>query len=107
MRSVTWYAAISERGEGYFEASNFTVSYRVKTLKNRIFLFNWANGLVFGRRVLIHKSYNLRCIFCFFGVATVTVYKKTLSMGSNVNNDGCFDLRDKYTLPMYLECAYN
>ena len=28
-------------------------------------------------------------------------------MGSNVNNNGCFDLRDKYTLPIYLKCAYN
>ena len=27
-------------------------------------------------------------------------------MGSNVNNNGCFDFPDKYTLPMYLECAY-
>ena len=27
-------------------------------------------------------------------------------MGSNVNNNGCFDFHDKYTLPMYLECAY-
>ena len=41
-------------------------SYRRKTLKNHIFLLNQANGLVFGRRVLIHKSYNLRCILCFF-----------------------------------------
>ena len=28
-------------------------------------------------------------------------------MGSKVNNNGCFDFCDKYTLPMYLECAYN
>ena len=28
-------------------------------------------------------------------------------MGSNVNNDECFDFRDKYTLPMYLEFASN
>ena len=82
-------------------------SHRVKTLKNHIFLLNQANGLVFGQRVLIHKSYNLRCILCLFCVAMVTVYKETLSMGSNVNNNGCFDFRDKYTLPIYLECAYN
>ena len=36
-----------------------------------------------------------------------TVYMETLSMGSNVNNNGCFDFPDKYTLPMYLECAYH
>ena len=28
-------------------------------------------------------------------------------MESNVNKNGCFDFRDKYTLPMYIECAYN
>ena len=29
-------------------------------------------------------------------------------MESNVNNNRRFsDFRDKYTLPMYLECAYN
>ena len=27
-------------------------------------------------------------------------------MGSNVNNNGCFDFHEKNTLPMYLECAY-
>ena len=43
----------------------------------------------------------------FFCVAMVTVYKETLSMVSNVTNNGCFDFRDKYTLPMYLEFAYN
>ena len=82
-------------------------SQRVKTLKNHIFLLNQANGLVFGQRVLIHKSYNLRCILYFFCVAMVTVHKETLSMGSNVNNNGCFYFHDKYTLPMYLGCAYN
>ena len=47
-------------------------------------------------------------VFCvFFCVAMLTVYKETVSMGSNVNNNGCFDFRDKYTLPIYLECAYN
>ena len=47
-------------------------------------------------------------VFCaFFCIAMVTVYKETLSMGSNVNNNRCFDFCDKYTLPMYLECAYN
>ena len=47
-------------------------------------------------------------VFCaFFCIAMVTVYKETLSIGSNVNYKGCFDFRDKYTLPMYLECAYN
>ena len=45
--------------------------------------------------------------FVLFCVAMVTVYKETLSMGSNVNNNRCFDYRDIYTLPMYLECAYN
>ena len=70
-------------------------------------------GPIFGPKIFlwaykfIDKSYNLRCILCFFGVTIVTVYKETLSMGSNVNNNGCFDFRDKYTLPMYLECAYN
>ena len=82
-------------------------SQRVKTLKNHIFLLKQANGLIFGQRVLIHKSYNLRCILCLFYVAMVTVYKETLYMGSNVNNNGCFYFRDKYTLPMYLGCAYN
>ena len=82
-------------------------SYRVKTLNNHIFLLNQANGLIFGRRVLIYKSYNLRCILYFFCVAMVTVYKEALSMRSKVNNNGCFDFCDKYTLPMYLECAYN
>ena len=77
-------------------------SHRVKTLKNHIFLLNQANGLVFGRHVSIHKSYNLRSIFFFFCVAMLTVYKETVSMGSNVNNNGCFDFRDKYTLPIYL-----
>ena len=47
-------------------------------------------------------------VFCvFFCVAMLTVYKETVSMGSNVNNNGCFDFRDKYTLPIYLECACN
>ena len=45
--------------------------------------------------------------FVLFCAAMVTVYKETLSMGYNVNNNGSFDFRDKYTLPMYLECAYN
>ena len=82
-------------------------SYRVKPLNNHIFLLNQANGSVFCRHVSIHKSYNLRCILFFFCVAMLTVYKETVSMGSNVNNNGCFDFRDKYTLPIYLECAYN
>ena len=70
-------------------------------------------GLIFGPKIFlwaykfIDKSYDLRCILCFFGVTIVTVYKETLCMGSNVNNNGCFDFRNKYTLPMYLECAYN
>ena len=81
-------------------------SHRVKTLKNHIFLLNQANGLVFGHHVLIHNSYNLRYILCLFCVAMVMVCKETLFMASNVNNDGCFDFCDKYTLPMYLECAY-
>ena len=81
-------------------------SHRVKTLKNHIFLLNQANGLVFGHRALIHKSYKLRCILCLFCIAMVMVCKETLFMASNVNNDGCFDFCDKYTLPMYLECAY-
>ena len=92
---------------GILKNQNSAFSHRVKTLKNQIFLINQANGLVFGQRVLIHESYNVRCILCFFCIAMVTVYKETLSMGSNVNNNGCFDFRDKYTLPMYLECAYN
>ena len=107
MGSVTWYAAISEGGGGILKHQISAFSHRVKTLKNHIFLLNRANGLVFGQRVLNHKSDNLRCILCLFCVAMVTVYKETLSMGSNVNNNGCFDFRDKYTLPMYLECAYN
>ena len=37
----------------------------------------------------------------------VTVYNEALSMRSKVNNNRCFDFGDKYTLPMYLECAYN
>ena len=70
-------------------------------------------GPIFGPKIFlwahkfIDKSYNLRCILCFFGVTIVTVYKETLSMGSSVNNNGCFDFRNKYTLPMYLECASN
>ena len=28
-------------------------------------------------------------------------------MRSKFSNNGCFDFCDKYTLPMYLECAYN
>ena len=106
--SVTWYAAIFLGWWGGILKHQISAfSYRVKTLNNHIFLLNQANGLVFGRHVLIHKSYNLRCILRFFCVAMVAVYKETLSMGSNVNNNGCFDFRDKYTLPMYLECAYN
>ena len=102
---VTWYAVISEGGGGYFKASNFSIRIGAKLWI--IFLLNQANGLIFGRRVLIYKSYNLRCILYFFCVAMVTVYKEALSMRSKVNNNGCFDFCDKYTLPMYLECAYN
>ena len=92
---------------GILNHQNSAFSHRVKTLKNHIFLLNQGIVFVFGQRVLIHKSYNLWCILCLFCVAMETVYKETLSMGSNVNNNGCFDFRDKYTLPMYLECAYN
>ena len=59
-----------------------------KLWKNHIFLLHQPNGLVFGQCVLIRKSYNVRCILCFFCVAMVTVYKETQSMGSNVNNNG-------------------
>ena len=63
-------------------------SYRVKTLKNHIFLLNQANGLVFGRHMLILKSYKLsQMYFVLFCVAMVTVNKESLSMGSNINNN--------------------
>ena len=63
-------------------------SYRVKTLKNHIFLLNQANGLVFGRHMLILKSYKLsQMYFVLFCIAMVTVYKESLSMGSNINNN--------------------
>ena len=72
------------RGLGVFSA----FSYRCKTLKNHIFLLNQANGLVFGRHMLILKSYKLsRMYFVLFCIAMVTVCKESLSMGSNINNN--------------------
>ena len=33
--------------------------------------------------------------------------KNSLKYKKNNDNNGCFDFCDKYTLPMYLESAYN
>ena len=65
---MTWDTVISEVDGGILkhQISAFSHTGRCKTLKNHIFLLNQANGLVFGRHLLILKSYNLRCILCFF-----------------------------------------
>ena len=65
---MTWYAVISEEGGGILKYQISVFLYRCKTLKNHIFFLNQANGLVFGRCIIIHKSYNLRCILCFFAL---------------------------------------
>ena len=85
---MTLYAAIFEGVGDILKYQIEAVLYRCKNVKNHLSLLNQANGLVFGQRVLTHKSYTLECISCLIFVVMVTISKETLS---HVNNNVWWD----------------